>query len=85
MPTCSFVVRYNSASSGTQRIQSKGRSRAQVSEFVTLLQDGDVTWGANMGAREAQMHEKSKKEEENMLLYIRAQRAAAAASGSSLV
>ena len=84
VPTCSFVVRYNAATSGTQRIQSKGRSRAQVSEFVTLLQDGDVTWGANMGAREVQMHEKSRKEEENMLLFIRAQRAVAAAAAGSV-
>jgi hypothetical protein len=85
VPTCSFVVRYNVTTSGVQRIQSKGRSRAQVSEFVTLLQDGDVTWGANMGAREVQMHEKSKMEEENMLQFIRAQSAAAVpAAGAGL-
>ena len=39
VPNCEFVVRYNAAASGTQRLQSRGRARVlEGAEFLCLLQ-----------------------------------------------
>ncbi len=40
MPSCEFVVRYNAAATGIQLLQSRGRARQKVSEFLVILQVG---------------------------------------------
>lgn len=42
VPACEFVVRYNAAATGIQLVQSRGRARQRVSEFVAILQVGCV-------------------------------------------
>lgn len=40
VPSCEFVVRYNAAATGIQLLQSRGRARQKVSEFLVILQVG---------------------------------------------
>ena len=56
---CRFVVRYSPAFTGTQRVQSRGRSRMVASEFLTLLQEGE-------GLCEVVLNKNSKIAEGNM-------------------
>ncbi len=42
VPACEFVVRYNAASTGIQLVQSRGRARQRASEFVAILQVGEL-------------------------------------------
>ncbi|KXZ47850.1 hypothetical protein GPECTOR_32g462 [Gonium pectorale] len=39
VPSCEFVVRYNAAITGIQLLQSRGRARMRVSQFVCILQE----------------------------------------------
>lgn len=71
VPTCSFVVRYNAAVNGVQRVQSKGRARLRASEFITLLQKGSSSWGGCMASREEMLHHKSGQEENHMKRLLR--------------
>eukprot|EP00201_Polytomella_parva_P006105 CAMPEP_0175079408 /NCGR_PEP_ID=MMETSP0052_2-20121109/24804_1 /TAXON_ID=51329 ORGANISM="Polytomella parva, Strain SAG 63-3" /NCGR_SAMPLE_ID=MMETSP0052_2 /ASSEMBLY_ACC=CAM_ASM_000194 /LENGTH=1442 /DNA_ID=CAMNT_0016349731 /DNA_START=114 /DNA_END=4442 /DNA_ORIENTATION=- len=49
VPSCNLVIRFTPASTGIQRIQSRGRARTRASEFITLLQasTSDEMWHHN--------------------------------------
>lgn len=55
VPSCELVVRYSVSRTGTERIQSRGRTRVKQGLFVNILMDG---------TDDARMYEKSKLEEE---------------------
>lgn len=60
VPSCEFVVRYNAAATGIQLLQSRGRARQKVSEFLVILQHG---------TQDEHLHRKSTVEEGNMRRY----------------
>lgn len=61
--TCAFVVRYSVTETGTERIQSRGRTRIQGGKFVNILENE---------SREEKLFLKSVKEEAtlNQLLKV---------------
>lgn len=73
IPTCEFVVRYNSANTGIQRVQSRGRSRALGSEFICIVQRDSL---------DLHLHKKSHLEEVVMKRYLAVKAASSSASAS---
>ncbi len=62
-------MRYNVAASGTQRVQSRGRSRAQASEFLELISAPGAGWGGVFSSEEA-LHMRARMEEGNMQRHL---------------
>ncbi|KAG2490165.1 hypothetical protein HYH03_011295 [Edaphochlamys debaryana] len=62
VPSCEFVVRYNAAATGIQLLQSMGRARQRVSEFVAILQDNTL---------DRRLHRSSQARVQNLRQYMR--------------
>lgn len=56
-------VRYSTAVSGLQRVQSRGRARREGAHYLSLLTTASL---------DARMHSKSSKQEANMTAVLRA-------------
>ncbi|KAI8465871.1 MAG: hypothetical protein J3K34DRAFT_524985 [Monoraphidium minutum] len=69
VPSCNCVVRYNVASSGTQRVQSRGRGRAPGAGFLELVSAPGAGWGGVFRC-ERSAHGRAAREEANMRLHL---------------
>ncbi|KAG2482608.1 hypothetical protein HYH03_018452 [Edaphochlamys debaryana] len=62
VPSCEFVVRYNAADNGIRLLQSMGRARQRLSEFVTILQEN---------TQDLRLHRSSQDRAETLRLLLR--------------